>query len=114
MGSMTGLNFAGIALLVFLIVTQIVAVALLPKTAGFTNIAWTGIFLAIMFASQWSFAVVLHRGMPLGLLSPMMAAVIPLVLIAIGVIFYREAASVLRIGLLVGACGLIGVASTVR
>lgn len=70
---------------------------LLPKTARFTTMPWTLLFLGVMFSSQWSFATMLNRGMTLGLLVPMMAATIPLVLIAVGVIVYREAVSALRL-----------------
>ena len=46
-------------------------------------------------------------------MSPLLAAVIPLGVIAIGILAYNESASPLRIALLLGACGLIGAASMV-
>ena len=52
-------------------------------------------------------------GAKLGIMSPLLAAVIPLGVIAIGILAYNESASPLRIALLLGACGLIGAASIV-
>jgi hypothetical protein len=46
-------------------------------------------------------------------MSPLLAAVIPLGVIAIGVAFYNESASPLRVAMLVGACALIGAAAAV-
>ena len=108
------LNPLIIAVFVFLILTQALAVSLLPRTEAFTSPGWTAAFAVIMGTSQYSFAWLLHKGTPMGSLVPLMAAVIPLILIAVGIFFYRESASALRVILLVSACGLIGVASAIR
>lgn len=114
MGGTSGLTVGNIALFVFMVVTQILAVSLLPRTAGFTSLQWTAACLGVYAISLGSLARILHMGVPLGLMIPIMSALIPLATIAIGVMVYGEAAPPLRILLLCGACGLIAVASTVR
>jgi hypothetical protein len=54
-----------------------------------------------------------QSGAKLGIMSPLLAAVIPLGVIAIGVLMYHESASPMRIALLLAACGLIGAAAMV-
>lgn len=103
-----------VALFIFLIVTQIVAVSLLPRTAGFTNLYWTIACLSTFAVSYWSLAYIIQTGMPLSIVVPIVAAVVPLASIAVGVVFYREAASLLRIVLLCSACGVIGLASVIK
>ncbi|MDR7103649.1 hypothetical protein [Croceicoccus sp. BE223] len=103
-----------IAIFAFLIVTQVLAVAFLPRTEAFTHPTWSVIFVITMGLSQYSFAWLLHKGAPISTLIPIMAALIPLALIFVGVFVYKEAASLLRVVVLVGACGLIGWASTMK
>lgn len=109
-----GLTAVTIAIFVFLIVTQTIAVAFLPKTQAFTNLPWTAAFVVVMGLSQYSFAYLLHKGAPISALVPLMAGLIPLALIFIGIFIYRESASFLRIVLLCGACGLVGLANAIR
>jgi quaternary ammonium compound-resistance protein SugE len=114
MQSSVGISFASVALFLFLLVTQILAVSLLPRTAAFTNLYWTVACLSVYAVSLWSLAYMLHAGMPLSLLIPILSALVPLAAIAVGLIFYKEAASVLRIVLLCMACGIIGLASSLK
>lgn len=108
------MTVSSVALFFFLVVSQIVAVSLLPRTAGFTNLYWTIACLSVYAASLWSLAYIIHTGMPLSLVVPILAAVVPLMSIAVALVFYKEAASLLRIVLLCFACGVIGLASAVK
>ena len=54
-----------------------------------------------------------QSGAKLGIMSPLLAAIIPLGVIAVGIFLYHESASPLRITLLLAACGLIGAAAAV-
>lgn len=96
------------------IVTQVLGVSLLPRTQGLTHPLFT-------LACGLSFAVglglmarIAHGGISLGILVPLMSATIPLAAIAVGMVLYGEGASPLKLGLLVGACLTIGVASSLR
>lgn len=108
------MTVSSVALFFFLIVSQIVATSLLPRTAGFTNISWTIACLSVYAISFWSLSHIIYKGMPLSLVVPICAAVVPLASIAIAVVFYKEAASLLKIAMLCSACGLIGLASVVK
>ena len=93
---------------------QVAATSLPPRTDGFTNLYWTAACLVIFAISYWCLAQMIDRGMPLSLLIPILAAVVPLAMIAVGVIIYKEAASGMKIMLLRLACGTIGVTSAMR
>ena len=112
--SSTQLPFVNIVLFMFLIATQILAISLLPRTAGFTNLYWTVACLGVYALSLWNLSYIIHTSMPLSVMVPILSAVLPLATIAVGLIFYKEPASVLRVVLLCMACGLIGVASSVK
>lgn len=47
MGGSEGLSLPVFFVFTFLIVTQILAISLLPRTAGFTNVTWTLTFLRV-------------------------------------------------------------------
>jgi multidrug transporter EmrE-like cation transporter len=108
------LSFASTGLFLVLISSQMVAISLLPRTAGFTDLYWTVACLGLYAISMWCLAYMIHAGMPLSLMIPILAALVPLVAIGIGVVFYKEAASVFKIVILCGACGMIGVASLIK
>lgn len=92
---------------------QVLAMALLPRTRGFTVLLPTLGCAALFVCGIWVIARMYLSGAKLGIVSPLLAAVIPLGVIAIGVLLYQESASPLRITLLVAACGLIGAAAAV-
>jgi multidrug transporter EmrE-like cation transporter len=92
---------------------QVLAVALLPRTHGFTQPIATVACSALFVAGIWMVALMYQSGAKLGILSPLLAAVIPLGVVAVGIILYHESASPLRVGLLILACGLIGAAAAV-
>jgi multidrug transporter EmrE-like cation transporter len=92
---------------------QLLAMTLLPRTRGFTVLLPTLGCAVFFVAGIWLIARMYASGAKLGIMSPLLAAVIPLGVIAIGVLLYNESASPLRITLLLAACGLIGAAAAV-
>ena len=92
---------------------QILAVILLPRTRGFTQLFPTLVCSALFVAGIWMIARMYQSGAKLGVLSPLLAAVIPLGVILVSILVYHESASPMRVGLLVLASGLIGAAATV-
>lgn len=96
------------------IIFQIIGLSLLPRSAGFTQ-PWptVGVILAFI-AGIWLMARLSASGVPISLLLPLSAAVVPLVIVFIGVLLYGEPATARQVALLVAACLLIGVASAIR
>ncbi|MBS0579835.1 MAG: hypothetical protein JSR36_11320 [Proteobacteria bacterium] len=92
---------------------QLAAMFMLPRTRGFTAPLPTLACALLFVCGIGAVARMYTSGAKLGIMSPLLAAVIPLGVIAIGVIAYNESASPLRIALLLGACGLIGAAAMV-
>jgi multidrug transporter EmrE-like cation transporter len=92
---------------------QILAVALLPRTRGFTDPLPTLGCSALFVCGIWMIARMYQSGAKLGIMSPLLAAVIPLGVIVVSILIYHESASPLRVGLLVIACCLIGAAAGV-
>jgi multidrug transporter EmrE-like cation transporter len=96
-----------------LVAGQLTAIALLPKTAGFANLVPTvGCIVAFVF-SLWMLARLSTGGLNLGILVPLVAAVVPLGAIIIGVVLYGERVSVPKFLCLGASCLLIGVASRI-
>src|SRR5579863_4729730 len=92
---------------------QLLAMVLLPRTRGFTAPLPTLGCAALFVCGIWMIARMYQSGAKLGIMSPLLAAIIPLGVIAVGIFLYHESASPLRITLLVAACGLIGAAAAV-
>jgi multidrug transporter EmrE-like cation transporter len=92
---------------------QVLAVVFLPRTRGFTQPVPTLVCCALFVCGIWVIARMYESGAKLGILSPLLAAVIPLGVMAVSILMYHESASPLRVGLLIGACGLIGAAAAV-
>lgn len=99
-----------VAIVVF---TQVAGSTMLVKTAGFRDPAWTAACLATYALSFFVLAETIRQGMALSLVMPILAGVVPLASIIIAVTVLHEQASWLRLGMLSGACLLIGVAATV-
>jgi multidrug transporter EmrE-like cation transporter len=106
-----GVSIRTILMVLFVTITQVIGSSLLVKTDGFRALGWTALCLGIYVVSFFAMATMFREGMPLGLLLPLLAAIVPLLAIGVGVFFFGETASSLRIGLLVLACVLIGVAA---
>ncbi|HTT42260.1 MAG TPA: hypothetical protein VMG33_04255 [Steroidobacteraceae bacterium] len=92
---------------------QLMAMMLLPRTRGFTVLLPTVGCALLFVCGIWMVARMYQSGAKLGIMSPLLAAVIPLGVIAIGIFLYDESTSPLRVGLLLGACALIGAAAAV-
>jgi hypothetical protein len=56
----------------------------------------------------------IHLGVPLSGLVPLLAATVLFVTIFGGLFLYSEAASITKIAMLVSACGLVGFASSLK
>ncbi|HEX2794027.1 MAG TPA: hypothetical protein VHN58_06310 [Croceicoccus sp.] len=110
---MAGLSAAQIGVFIYIVATQIVGIAFLVKTRGFTQPGWTAATIAILVSSFFAMSWLLENGAKLNILFPVLSAVVPLCTVMVGIFVYGEAASATRIGLLVGACVLIGAASAV-
>lgn len=92
---------------------QVLGIYLLPMTKGLTApLPTIGAALAFMFGIGLM-ARIAHAGVNLSLLVPVLSATVPLGAIAVSILAYGEAASLAKIGMLVVACILIGVANLV-
>lgn len=111
---MSQLTFAVLLQFGIAVAANIGSLGLLPLTGGFTRPAATAACVTLFILNIWMLSRLIHGGAPLSLLTPVMAALIPLVTIAMGVLFYGENSSPLRIGLLIGACALSACAAAVR
>ncbi|EQB09461.1 MULTISPECIES: hypothetical protein [Sphingomonadales] len=96
------------------LITQISGAALIPRTAGFTDIGWTATCLASYIASTWLLAILVRQGVALNIVVPFMAAAVPLSTIAIAYLAYGQSVSLPKLGLLVGACCAIGIAGSLK
>lgn len=111
---MAGLTIGNIGLFLITVFAQIAGFAMLPRTNGFSDPLWTGICIAAGAISLWPLAHLIHLGVPLSGLVPILAATVPLVTIFVGLFFYSEAASITKVAMLVVACGLVGLASSLK
>jgi multidrug transporter EmrE-like cation transporter len=98
-------------MIVVSVVSQICGLFLIPMTKGFTEpLPTLGVSVAFVFAIGLM-ARVAHSGVNLSILAPMFSAIVPLAGIIIGMMVYHEAVSPAKLGALVTACALIGVAN---
>lgn len=95
------------------VATQLIGVGLLPRTAGFTEVVPTVGCIASLMISFGLISRMLYSGVNLSIVAPLMSAIIPLGASAIGILVYGEQASLSRVGLLFGACAMIGIAARV-
>ena len=114
MGTIAGISIQTILLFAAIIITQIVGGMFLPRTEAFRNLPWTAACLGTYIPSFYLMALVISRGMPLSMMLPIMAALVPLAMVGVGVWMYGEPASFAKIAWLVAACGAIGVASAMK
>ena len=108
---MTGVTPYSISVFALVMLCQLVGVALLPKTEGYTNIGYSVAQLACFGVSFALMARLLRSGAQLGILIPILSTAMPLASVLIGIAFYRESPSPLRVSMLLSACALIGLAS---
>lgn len=95
------------------VVAQLVAISLLPQTRGFTHLVPTIACSAAFLVGIGMIAKMIHRGLPVGILMPLLAAIVPLGGIVIGVLLFGESATFAKMALLVFACVLVGAAAAV-
>jgi multidrug transporter EmrE-like cation transporter len=105
---MSAINMAFFAVAVF---AQVIAVGLLPRTQGFTQPVWTVLCCVLFVIGVGALARLSYRGIELGILVPIMSVFIPLATILIGIIFYGESTSPVKLSLLGVSCVLIGIAA---
>ena len=96
------------------VILQVVMITLLPATKAYTNLCPTLAAIVCINVAIWLFARIVASGVQLSYLIPISATVIPLAVIAAGILIYGEPAPVLKIGLLVFSSILIGVASSLK
>lgn len=108
---MLGMTTTAVLLFAGSVIFQLIALYLMPMTKGLTSPGYTALWAVTFLIGVGLLARLVHSGVNLSTALPLMAAIVPLCTIAIGVLAYGEAASLLKIGLLVGACALIGIAS---
>ncbi len=96
------------------ITLQVAALSLLPITQGFSRPLPTIALIVLFITGIGLLARIIATGVPLSILLPVSSAVVPLAVLVVGVTFYGEPASLLRVALLIAACGLIGVATIIR
>ncbi len=111
MTAIMGISLRTILLVLFVTVTQVIGSTLLVKSDGFRALGWTAACLGVYVVSFFAMATMFREGMPLGILLPLLAAVVPLLAIGVGVLFLGESASWTRLGLLGLSCVLVGIAA---
>ena len=92
---------------------QVIGLSLMPLTKGVTQLLPSVACCLAFLAGLGLMARLLNSGINLGILLPFMAAVVPLCAIAVGILFYGESASFIKLSLLVSACLVIGFASSI-
>ena len=95
------------------VVFQVIGLSLMPLTKGVTQLVPSIACVLAFLAGLGLMARLLNSGINLGILLPFMAAVVPLCAIAVGILFYGESASFIKLSLLVSACLVIGFASSI-
>ena len=96
------------------VVLQVVGLSLLPRSEGFTRPLPTLVLIVAFIAGIGLMARLTASGVPISMLIPITGAVVPLSVVAVGILVYGEPASLLRVALLVVAWVLIGLAGSGR
>ena len=96
------------------VILQVVGLSLLPRSEGFTRPLPTLGLIVAFIAGIWLMARLTASGVPISILIPITGAVIPLAVVAVGILVYGEPASLFRVALLIVACLLIGLAGSMR
>jgi multidrug transporter EmrE-like cation transporter len=106
-----GISAKAMVTFTLVLVSQIIGVALLPKTQGYTHIGWSLPQLSMFAISFAAMARLIRNGVDLGILIPLLSTVMPLASVAIGILAYGESASPKRVAMLAVACLLVGLAA---
>jgi multidrug transporter EmrE-like cation transporter len=102
-----------VGLVLLSVISQVIGLAIMPATKGLTQPLPTLGFVLCYALGIGILAKLSNMGVNLGLLIPFVAALVPLGAVFVGIFMYGEAASLAKIGILVFACILIGVANMV-
>lgn len=109
---MPALSLPIIASFIASVILQVGAISLLPATAGFTKL-WPTLGCVVGFAIAIGLlARIAASGVQLSILIPLSAAAVPIAVVLVSIFFYGEPAPLLRVGLLIGACAMVGIASS--
>jgi multidrug transporter EmrE-like cation transporter len=108
---MLGVSVEALVSFVIILAAQLVGVALLPKTNGYTNIGFSLVQITMFAISFAVMARLIKKGVHLGILIPVLSTAMPLASVLIGILFFKETASFPRVAMLTAACVLIGLAS---
>jgi multidrug transporter EmrE-like cation transporter len=90
---------------------QVLGMAMLPLTQGLTRPVPTLIGALGFLIGLGLMARLLHNGVNISMLIPLMSTAMPLASIAMGVLWFGDSLSVPKLAVLLAACGLIGFAS---
>jgi multidrug transporter EmrE-like cation transporter len=104
---MAAVSTHSLVLFLTVLVSQIIGVALLPKTDGYTHVGYSILQLAMFGISFAAMSRLLRAGAQLGILIPTLSVAMPLASVVIGIAFYHESASLPRVAMLLAACVLI-------
>ena len=99
-----------LVLFTWVVVTQIVAVFLMVKADGYRNLPWTAALAICLASSFWALSS-LYRDGNISIIAPLLAATVPIGGTILAVTVLGETASWAKLGTLLLACGLIGVAA---
>jgi multidrug transporter EmrE-like cation transporter len=108
---MFGVSAEAFVSFLIIVVSQMVGVALLPKTDGYTNIGFSLAQLACFALSFAVMARLIKNGVHLGILIPLLSTAMPLASVVVGIVFYKETASLPRVTMLLAALVLVGFAA---
>lgn len=108
------LSVSDLTIFAALIACQVLAISLLPKTDAFADVNWTALCIGVNIVSIWMMSFIVKSGISLSIMIPIMAALVPLAIILVDLLIYKQVASVLKIFMLCGACMIIGVASALK
>jgi multidrug transporter EmrE-like cation transporter len=109
----TGLTTRMIVLFTVAALGQVAGSFMLVRTQGFTQPGWSLTCVAVLLSSFWAIAKMYSEGGAIAFIVPLMAAVVPLLVVLIAVFLMGQPASWARIGLLTFACMVIGAAGAV-
>jgi multidrug transporter EmrE-like cation transporter len=111
---MTGISPLAVAMFGASIALQLVMIATLPSSHGYTKPLPTAVIIVCMNVAVYLFALLVARGVQLSILFPISSAMIPLGAIALGVWAHGEPAPWPKIILLVLASVMVGIASGLK
>jgi len=111
---MSGISPIAIAMFGASIVLQLISLAFMPLSHGYTKPLPTLGVIVCTNLTVYFFALLVARGVQLSVLIPISAALVPLGAIALGVLTNGESAPMLKMAILVFAAFLIGVASSLK